>query len=533
MTHVFFYKTICLIAVLISAGTAAVIWRKRHAPGGLFLFWMMASILEWNLTGLMQVLCSEKQTLILWSKLSYLGSMSAQVFFLLFTLEYTHQQKWLTRRNITLLSIIPALTFLLAATNEYHHLIWTGFSPSPDGVNMIYHHGVWFWIIVAYINALIFFSVFLFFRFILQTRELYRRQNAALIIAILFPWVGMLVYAFGANPFPGLDLLPISFTVTGVILVYITSRMNFLDVIPIAREYLVDTMLDGLMVIDKYNRIVDINPSAMHIFGDGSAHKWIGVSAREALKNYTRLEQYLDATEQTQIEWEQTAPLHRHFDVQIFPLRDRKSSESGKMIILRDVTHHKKIENELKRTNDQLKEKLAQIEKLKDKLRDQSIRDALTGLFNRRYLDEIFTLEFTRAEQENYPLCLLILDIDHFKEFNDTWGHAHGDTLLRKLGAAFCKHFRMSDIPCRYGGDEFIIIMPHSISESALQRIEEFRQFCEALSLEQPQGAPPVTFSAGIAAYPEHAQTAEELFRLADQVLYRAKEIGRNRTCLP
>jgi PAS domain S-box-containing protein len=259
----------------------------------------------------------------------------------------------------------------------------------------------------------------------------------------------MLVYAFGANPFPGLDVLPISFTVTGAILVYITSRMNFLDVIPIAREYLVDTMLDGLMVLDKYNRIVDINPSATRIFGNGSAHKWIGVSAREALQNYSGLEQHLDATQQIQIEWEQTAPHHRHFDVQIFPLLDRKSMVSGKLVILRDVTHHKKIENELQQTNDQLKEKLAQIEKLKDKLRDQSIRDALTGLYNRRYLDEALAREFARAERESYPLCLLIFDIDHFKEFNDICGHTHGDSLLRTLGSALGKHFRMSDIPCR------------------------------------------------------------------------------------
>jgi hypothetical protein len=176
MTHVFFYKAICLVAVLISAGTAIVIWRRRHAPGGLFLFWIMAAVLGWNLSGLMQVLLTDKQSLILWSKFGYLGSMSAQVFFLLFTLEYTHHQKWLTKRNITLLSAMPALTVLLAATNEYHRLIWAGFSPSPDGVNMIYHHGVWFWVIVAYTNALIFFSVFLFFRFILQTRELYRAR---------------------------------------------------------------------------------------------------------------------------------------------------------------------------------------------------------------------------------------------------------------------------------------------------------------------------------------------------------------------
>jgi len=494
---------------------------------------MMASVLEWNLSGLMQVLLTDKQALILWSKLGYLGSMGAQIFFLFFVLEYTHHQKWLTQRNMTLLSIMPALTFLFAATNEYHNLIWTGFSPSPDGVNMIYHHGIWFWVIVFYINTLIFFCVFLFLRFILQTRELYRRQNLALIIAILFPWLGMLVYAFGANPFPGLDVLPISFTATGAILVYITSRLNFLDIIPIAREYLVDTMHDGLVVLDKYSRIVDINPSATRIFGDSSIRKWIGFPAREALRNYEGLEQYLDGAEELQIEWKQTAPIPRYFDVQVFPLRDRKGNISGKSVILRDITHRKKIEDELQRTNDQLKEKLEQIEKLKDKLRDQSIRDALTGLFNRRYLDEIFPNEFARAERENYPLCLIILDIDHFKEFNDTCGHAHGDSLLRQLGAAFRKHFRISDIPCRYGGDEFIIIMPQSISESALQRIEVFRRVCETLSLEQPEGVPPMTFSAGIAAFPEHAQTAGELFRLADQTLYRAKELGRNRTCLP
>jgi len=533
LSQLFVFKVIYWITILISASAALIVWRKRDAPGALWLFLLMLAVLEWNFAGLMQLIETEMQTIILWSKISYLGVQSAPVFFLLFVLEYTHRQRWLTGRTISLLFIMPVLTTGFAFTNEWHMLIWSGFSTAPDGSSLIYHHGVWFWLSAAAINVLLLAGAILLFRFGLHSRELYLSQNIAIMIGALFPWAAFILYAVGIEPFPGVDTIALSFTVTGVILVYIITRMNFLDVIPVAREVLVDTMPDGLLVLDDQNRLIDINPSALKIFQISPTHKWIGRPAREVLSTQTGLEQQLESDGKVVMEWVQNLPEPRYFDLQIFPLFKRSGKLSGKTIVLRDITRRKNSETALQTAYHQLEERLEQIQKLQDELRDQSIRDALTGLFNRRYIDEIFAGEVARAERENHLLSLIIIDLDHFKEINDTYGHARGDECLRKLGRAFRAHFRISDIVCRYGGDEFILIIPHSSVEDAFQRIEAFRQAQHQILFDAPEAALQITFSAGICTYPTHAKTSEDLFRIADQMLYHAKANGRNQTCAP
>jgi diguanylate cyclase (GGDEF)-like protein len=148
-------------------------------------------------------------------------------------------------------------------------------------------------------------------------------------------------------------------------------------------------------------------------------------------------------------------------------------------------------------------------------------------------LEEVFTRELAQAARGGYPLSIVIIDMDHLKEHNDSYGHPHGDNLLRTLGEILRTQFRAGDIACRYGGDEFIIIMPHSVLEDTFQRIELLRQAYQSLHRDQNDGIPKVTFSAGIATYPTHAKTTEELLRIADQALYNAKSLGRNRTCSP
>ncbi len=533
MNQVLVFKIIYWVTILISTSAAVIVRRKRDAPGAFWLFLMMLAVLEWNLAGLMQIYVTDMQEIILWSKIAYLGAQPTPILFLLFVLEYTHHQQWLTRRNIALLFIMPVLTICFAFTNEWHYLIWSGFSPSPDGSNLIYHHGLWFWLSTAFINAVLFIGAVLLFRFVLHLGEQYRSQIIALLIATVCPWAAFILYASGVNPFPAVDTIAISFTITGVIMVYIITRKNFLDVIPVAREVLVDNMLDGLLVLDGQNRLIDINPSALKIFNLNSGLKWIGLPAREILASQYGLEQNLDSLSKIEIEWEQSVPDPHFFDVQIFPLYNHAGKISGKTIVLRDITRRKNAEKALQTAYHQLEEKLEQIQKLQDELRDQSIRDALTGLFNRRYIDEIFTGEVARAERENYPLSLIIIDIDHFKDINDTYGHSRGDELLRKLGRAFRTHFRISDIVCRYGGDEFTLIMPNSTEEDALKRIESFRQVYDQFSFDQTNARFNITFSAGTCTFPTHAKSSEDLFRIADQMLYQAKAMGRNRTCSP
>ena len=526
------YKITYLITMLITTWAAGAIWRRRSAPGAPALFMMMLAIIEWNLSGLMEISATNAASDILWAQIAYLGSWTAQPLFLIFVLDYTRLSKWVTHRNVALLFIMPVITILLALTNQFHNLIWAGILPGADG-HIIYLHGAWFWVSVVYINIIMVLGTGLLIRFTLRTNEPFRHQNIGLVTAALFPWLGFSLYVSPFNPFPGLDITALSFALTGSVLVFIISRLSFLNIIPIAREFLVENMLDGLLVLDHHNRVIDINAAAMSIFNIKPGSKWVGVPVQELLPNQDGLGAYFESLDKLEVEWEQTSPQSRFFDLQVLPLYQHANHLTGRSVIFRDITHRKNIEAALWQANSELGEKLLQIETLKDELRELSIRDALTGLFNRRYIEEIFTLEIGRAKREGYPLTLVILDLDLFKMVNDQFGHARGDDVLRAMGDAFRKNFRGSDIACRYGGDEFMLMMPTSSARDAFRRIESFRHVCAGLHKEQGADLPPISFSAGIATYPEHAESTQELFRIADQTLYLAKTQGRNRTCLP
>jgi diguanylate cyclase (GGDEF)-like protein len=168
--------------------------------------------------------------------------------------------------------------------------------------------------------------------------------------------------------------------------------------------------------------------------------------------------------------------------------------------------------------------------KLREMLRNQSIRDPLTGLFNRRYMEETLERELRRAERGKRPLCVAMLDIDHFKEFNDTFGHEAGDVLLSELGRLLRATIRSGDVACRYGGEEFFLIMPELGTGDAERRLDEIRQAVKRLYITyRGQSIPGVTVSAGIATFPEHGNAGDELVRIADAALYRAKAAGRDR----
>ena len=169
----------------------------------------------------------------------------------------------------------------------------------------------------------------------------------------------------------------------------------------------------------------------------------------------------------------------------------------------------------------------------REALREQATRDKLTGLYNRHYLSARFDQELPRARRDRACVAVVLLDIDHFKRFNDTFGHAAGDHVLRELGAVLRHAARASDVPCRYGGEEFILFMPGASREIAAERAEDVRVAVKAMQLEwEGQSVGTVTVSAGVAAFPEDGDAAEALLRAADQALYRAKELGRDRVVL-
>jgi len=218
----------------------------------------------------------------------------------------------------------------------------------------------------------------------------------------------------------------------------------------------------------------------------------------------------------------------RYVDLRVTPLFDRKQRLSGRLMIFRDITDRKQVEKKLRDANDRLQSQLIEIGLLQSKLRSQAIRDPLTNLFNRRYLEETLDRELARAAREGYSVCVVMMDLDHFKKVNDTYGHEAGDHVLKALANTLAEQSRRGDFACRFGGEEFVVVMPNIGIDTAFQRAEKLRRSLNSLYVPYGGHNLTVTISMGIASYPMNGETREEVLRAADSAMYAAKKAGRD-----
>ncbi len=186
------------------------------------------------------------------------------------------------------------------------------------------------------------------------------------------------------------------------------------------------------------------------------------------------------------------------------------------------------LEEQVRRRTEDLEAALREVQVLQGRLREQAIRDPLTGLYNRRYLDETLGRELIRAERHDCPVGVIMGDIDHFKTVNDRHGHPAGDEVLRVFSGLLKHSARASDICCRYGGEEFLLVLFDAATEDTLKRAEQLRATFAATAVTCETSAIRATASFGVAAFPEHGRTGEALIAAADAALYAAKDAGRN-----
>ena len=196
---------------------------------------------------------------------------------------------------------------------------------------------------------------------------------------------------------------------------------------------------------------------------------------------------------------------------------------------LSDISSRKHAELELKILNEQRGVILAEVEQLQARLRETALRDPLTGLFNRRYLDSTLSREWARCQRDGVPMSLLVIDVDHFKSVNDRHGHAVGDGVLRALAASLLAVLRSSDVACRFGGEEFVILMPGADERVAMGRAETLRQTVESRPVRIADATVAITVSIGVASASPGDARPEDLFPQADAAVYAAKRTGRNR----
>ena len=304
-----------------------------------------------------------------------------------------------------------------------------------------------------------------------------------------------------------------------------------------------DAMTDHVFLLrvepDNRFRLVATNTAMASFFG-ASKEQMLNQELSDLLTEpelLTRIRQRYQTVVETRTvsHYEETATDRdqntQDFDTVLSPLLDDDGNVRYICGISRKISERKQMETALRLTNDHLQQQLAKVEELHGLLREQAIRDPLTGLFNRRYLEESLERELARALREGYPVSVVLADIDHFKKLNDTYGHPAGDEVLRKLAQLLKEQARASDIPCRYGGEEFLFVLPHANTATAIERADQWRRAFEQLQVPFGSLHLRATLSAGVASYPGHGRNAAALIDAADRALYDAKHQGRNRIC--
>jgi diguanylate cyclase (GGDEF)-like protein/PAS domain S-box-containing protein len=533
------YALFSIISVLITLIASFTAWR-RSAPGSTALSFLLLAMAVWAGCYATRWLEISVEAKVFWFKLMFIGVASVPPLFLVFALGFSRNESWLTPRNVILLFVPPAISLSLQWTNSYHHFFYGSLNVLHESgfLNLEITRGPWYFVNVAYSYAVIALGIFLMSQAALRSGPLYRYQYRLVLVASLLPWGANIFKEWNFDSSSNLDLAPLTFGLSGVIFAFAVLRTHFMDLIPVARSHLIETMHDGVLVLDAQNRVVDINP-AMEKFINGTASSYMGKNAFEVLRPWVeKTDVFLDRMETRS---ELTVPLDpsRYLDLQVTPLYDRGKILSGRLMVFRDITERKQVEKRLRYVNDKLQGQLIEIGLLQSKLREQAIRDPLTNLFNRRYLEETLERELSRAARENYPVCIIMIDLDHFKRINDTHGHEAGDLVLKTIADALAEHSRRGDFACRYGGEEFVIVMPNINKNVAYERAENLRQSLNLLSIPYEYYSLSVTISVGIACYPENGQTREAILRAADQAMYAAKEAGRDhilsydQICLP
>jgi PAS domain S-box-containing protein len=334
------YALALIVSALVSGMVAFYAWSSRPRTGATATALMMLAAAEWSLGYAIAIGIHELAPRIFWAKVQHLGIPMVAPGMLIFAVQYTDREAWLTRRNLLLLMILPFLDIVLCWTNEAHGLIWQEMVLVKSGSLSLLKlkYGLFFWILAFYSYLLLVVSSLLLGHAVLFSSGLRRRQSAVLLAGALMPWIANLLYLTRVGPLTYLDLTPFGYSLTGLTLSWGLYRYRLLSAVPIAREKVVEHMRDAFIVLNEQHRFVDLNPPAQAILGV-SPGQVLGKSALPFFGAWPELVQRF----QTEAEGRAEIVLNhngqpRHYAVQVSQLTNRRERIIGRLLLLQDVT---------------------------------------------------------------------------------------------------------------------------------------------------------------------------------------------------
>lgn len=342
-----------IASAVISAWMAVYVWpRRTSAPGATALTALAAAVAVWCVGYALEIAGADLPTKVFWGKSQYLGIASIPLLWVIFACRHSGLDAWIKPRNLSLLAIIPLVTLILAFTTELHGLVWKDVRVETLGafsaLNIM--HGPWFWIYWAYSNILIFIGTFVLLRFMGWLQGLARRQNTALLVAVLAPWIGNALYALDLSPIPHLDITPFAFTFSVVATTWSIIGFRLVAISPVARGLVVEEMNDGMIVLDTRGRVADINRSAQAILKLPSSRA-VGKKAMELLADsswaalFERYGNALDAQDEIALGEGES---QTWYELRLAPLIDARERLLGRVITMRNITDRQRAENLLR-----------------------------------------------------------------------------------------------------------------------------------------------------------------------------------------
>jgi diguanylate cyclase (GGDEF)-like protein/PAS domain S-box-containing protein len=524
------YVALLLMSVVL-AMTLAYLAHEQRVPGaGAFTLIIVDSVFR-ELARVEVVLTTSTASKLLYAQLAAVGSTLMPVLWFLFALAYSAPGFRIRRGILVLLWVIPVITIALILTNDWHHLVWqsiTRSSPASDAY-MVVVRGPWFLVAAAYGYTLLFSGIIMLIRAFTRYPAYYRGQVIVMVIAVLCYGVSSAVYQLGIVPTSDSVLVSLGYATAEAIWFWGILRFRIFNLLPVARDVVVDSMHDGVIVLDTMRRIVDINRAALTMLGVSPISP-IGRKMSDVWEDWPDLEEVATPADRTSTrEIRARTDTTSYFEVRTVPLIPRRNQASGVLVLLRDISDRRRAEAALQAANARLEAQLAENLNLQERLREEAIRDPVTFLYNRRFLQETLFRELAHANREGLPLAVVMIDVDHFKRLNDQHGHQAGDLVLQALAEQLLNTTRGEDVVCRYGGEEFVVVLPGAGLADAMRRARGWRADFAQLQVPCADLHLTATFSAGVADYPAAGHNGDDLIRAADQALYIAKRAGRNR----
>jgi diguanylate cyclase (GGDEF)-like protein/PAS domain S-box-containing protein len=505
------YVIFLFVAAAILVGSALHAWRRCSTPGATALAVLMVAGAVWAVAYAMSLGAAEPSMRIFWGEIKYLGIVVVPLAWMIFALQYTGREEWVTRRTLALLAIEPAVSLTLIFTKEAHGLFWSSREPSTTGPFTIVEsvYGPWFWVHLSYSYLLLLVGTVFLTQALVSSAHLYREQKIALVVGTSMPWVINAVYISGLVSVGSPDPMPLAFAVAGVVFAWPLFRYGPLDLVSVARDVVVEGMGDGVIVLDSQDRVVDLNPAAQRILGC-SFPEAVGHPVARIMPGQVALLERHQGSEEAHGEaalGNGAAP--RYYDIVISSLQSQEVARAGRLISLRDITERKGLEQ---------------------RLIQQALHDPLTGLPNRTLFMNRLEHALAPGRRRESRVAVLFMDLDNFKFVNDSLGHEAGDLLLGAVSKRVQTCLRSEDTIARLGGDEFAILIEDVkyTSEPAYVAERIVEELHAPFTLDGQLVV--ITPSIGIAiSVPTNQDPPEHLLREADLAMYRAKEDGKAR----